>query len=149
MSKNNEEENLNYLLDPQISVEEVNKLFFEGDIVKLYKLSKNVKFKEIDEDVFLSMSKTKVPFYQNNDYQTILVIGLLILSLFFNGVKEITNISLLVLLVYLLWQSKDYKKKLIKLEQERLIHIQKILKGTEYSVDEFIDESIWNTGEPE
>ena len=137
-------ESINILLDPEISNEEINKIFFEGDLQKLYKLSKNVRFQEYDPEVFISMSKIKIPFYQNNDYQTIFIMGLLIINIFISGVKDISNISLLCVLGYLFYKSKDYKKKLKILEQERIIYIQKILKGSEFSIDHLIDENIWN-----
>lgn len=149
--KDNELENLSYLLDPEISTEEINNIIFEGNALKLYKLSQNAKFKDIDSDALLSMSKVHIPFYQNNDYQILFIIGILIISLIINGfqnpTKDPTNLSLLIVLGYLFWKSKDYKKKLINLEKERLIHIQKILKDTEFTINHLIDENIWNTDE--
>lgn len=146
--KTNEPENLNYLLDPLINVQDVNAIIYEGDLVKLYKLSQNVKFKDIDPDVFISMAKVKIPFYQNNDYQSLFIIALLILNILFNGLnvsfQDPTNLSLLFVLGYLFWKSKSYKKKIINLERERLLHIQKILKDSEFSIDHLIDENIWN-----
>lgn len=146
--KTNEPENLNYLLDPLISVEEINNIIYEGDLIKLYKLSQNVKFKDIDSEVFISMAKVKIPFYQNNDYQSLFIIALLILNILWNGLKvsfqDPTNLSLLFVLGYLFWKSKSYKKKIVILEKERILHIQKILKDSDFSIDNLIDKSIWN-----
>lgn len=127
------------LLDPMLSVSKINAIAYEGNLYKLAALTENVKFVDYDPEMLIAMSRVPEAWYQNVYAQ---IASLLIFSITSASLELFhysINLIVFFIVIYLfINKMPTFQSKKDKAELERIEYIQKIFKGTEYSIDEFI-----------